>query len=193
MSKRKIITVFTGNTIWCDRPSSHRSTLGFCWIHLYCHKVNLKFVLFFTHIMVYVFSCLFVSLYWTLVRQVPLTAVKTSWCRLTIQDKETGGVFSHQWNWLVFIIQSRYKCSVTGLLNSSQSCFGFRANRCGILQTRYRKTCPPCWSSPSLRTKVRLDLLIPPQRKMKRYHNKYHNWMKTCRGINIMIWITPFR
>lgn len=109
--------------------------------------------------MAYVFICLFVSIYWTLVRQVQLTAVKTSWCRLTIQDKETGGVFTHQWNWLV--------------------------SRCGILQTGYQKTCPHCWSSPSLRTKVPLNLLTAPQRKMRRYHNKYHNWMKTCRGIDI--------
>lgn len=72
-----------------------------------------------------------------------------------------------------------------GLLSLSHPWFGSRANRCGILRTHSQKTCPHCWSSPSLRTKVRLDLLTPPQRKMRRYHNKYHNWMKTCRGIDI--------
>lgn len=137
------------------------------------------------HIMVCVFICLFVSLCWTLVRQAQLTAVKTSWCRLTIQHKETGGVFTHQWTWWVFITQTRYKCSVTGLLSLTHPWFGFRANRCGILQTRSQKTCRHCWSSPWLRTKVPLDLLTPPQRKMRQYHNKYHNWMKTCRGIDI--------
>lgn len=185
--KEKIIAVSAGNTIRRDRPGSHRSTLSFCWILLYCHKViwNTHFI-FFMHIMVSVFICPFLSLCWTLVRQAQLTAVKTSWCRLTIQNKESGGVSTHQLHWSVFTIQTRCKCSVSGLLSLlSHPWFGFRAKLCGGLQTRYQKTCPHCWSSPSLRTKVRLDLLTPPQRKMQRYHNKYHNWTKTCRGMDI--------
>lgn len=63
--------------------------------------------------------------------------------------------------------------------------FGFRANRCGILQTHYRETCPHCWSPPPLRTKVPLGLLTPPRWRMRPYHNKYHSWMKTCRGIRV--------
>lgn len=130
------------------------------------------------------FICVFPSLYWTLARQVQSTAVRTSWCRLMTQDKETGRVFTPQWNWLVFIIQTRYNCSVLGLLSLSHPCFAFRANNCGILQTLYQKTRLHCWSPLPLRTKVLLDLLTSPLRGMRRCPNNYHNWTKTCRGIN---------
>lgn len=113
-----------------------------------------------------------------------LTAVKTSWCRLTTWDKETGRVFTHQWNWLVFIGQTSYYCSVMGFLTLSHPWFGFRANSCGILQTHYQKTRLHCWTPTPPRNKVQLDLLTPPLRRMRPCHNNYHSWMKTCRGID---------
>lgn len=52
------------------------------------------------------FICVFPSLCWTLARQVQSTTVRTSWCRSTTRDKETGRVFTPQWSWLVFIFQA---------------------------------------------------------------------------------------
>lgn len=31
-----------GDSARCNGQSSNRSTLGFCWIHLHCHQVNLN-------------------------------------------------------------------------------------------------------------------------------------------------------
>lgn len=79
-----------GDAVWRNGQSSNRSALGFCWILLHRYLVNLNSFMLYLHLRTltgfFIMSlghCLIGLSF--IVRQVPLTAVKTSWWRLTTQ------------------------------------------------------------------------------------------------------------